>query len=177
MTRILHILDHSLPIHSGYTFRTRAILKAQQAAGMEVRGITGPLYHTGETGTAEHDGLTFERVPGPVSGPPGVREWRAIETLRRGVERAIADWRPDILHAHSPALCGMAGLRAARASGLPFVYEIRAFWEDAAVGNLTGREGSLKYRLTRALENRVVEGADANQALRGRAAEAGALHL
>ena len=161
MTRILHILDHSLPIHSGYTFRTRAILKAQQAAGMEVRGITGPLYHDGETGTAEHDGLTFDRVPGPVSGPPGIREWRAIATLRQGVERVIADWQPDILHAHSPALCGMAGLRAARAAGLPFVYEIRAFWEDAAVGNLTGREGSVKYRLTRAIENRVVAGADA----------------
>ena len=156
MTRILHILDHSLPIHSGYTFRTRAILKAQRAAGMEVRGITGPLYHEGETGTAEHDGLTFDRVPGPVSGPPGIREWRAISTLRQGVERVIADWQPDILHAHSPALCGMAGLRAARAAGLPFVYEIRAFWEDAAVGNLTGREGSVKYRLTRAIENRVV---------------------
>ena len=161
MTRILHILDHSLPIHSGYTFRTRAILKAQQAAGMEVRGITGPLYHDGETGMAEHDGLTSDRVPGPVAGPPGIREWRAISTLRQGVERVIADWQPDILHAHSPALCGMAGLRAARAAGLPFVYEIRAFWEDAAVGNLTGREGSVKYRLTRAIENRVVAGADA----------------
>lgn len=161
MTRILHILDHSLPLHSGYTFRTRAILRAQQAAGMEVRGITGPLYHEGETGVAEHDGLVFDRVPGPVSGPPGVREWRTIAALRHGIERTIADWRPDILHAHSPALCGMAGLGAARAAGLPLVYEIRAFWEDAAVGNLTGREGSVKYRLTRALENRVVSGADA----------------
>jgi PEP-CTERM/exosortase A-associated glycosyltransferase len=41
------------------------------------------------------------------------------------------------------------------------VYEIRAFWEDAAVGNGEGHEGSLKYRLTRALENRVVARADA----------------
>lgn len=161
MTRILHILDHSLPIHSGYTFRTRAILKAQQAAGYEVRAITGPLYHEGETGTATYDGLTFDRVPGPVTGPPGVREWRTIEALRRGIEQVSEEWRPDIFHAHSPALCGMAGLRAARRMGLPFVYEIRAFWEDAAVGNLTGREGSVKYRLTRALENRVVAGADA----------------
>ena len=29
--RILHILDHSLPAHSGYTFRTRALMKAQAA--------------------------------------------------------------------------------------------------------------------------------------------------
>jgi glycogen synthase len=29
--RILHVLDHSLPLHSGYTFRTRAIVTAQLA--------------------------------------------------------------------------------------------------------------------------------------------------
>jgi PEP-CTERM/exosortase A-associated glycosyltransferase len=40
------------------------------------------------------------------------------------------------------------------------VYEIRAFWEDAAAGNGTGREGSAKYWLTRVLENDVVSGAD-----------------
>ena len=32
--RILHILDHGLPLQSGYTFRTRAILKAQEGRGM-----------------------------------------------------------------------------------------------------------------------------------------------
>jgi hypothetical protein len=41
MTRVLHVLDHSLPLHSGYTFRTRAIMTAQAASGLEVRGITG----------------------------------------------------------------------------------------------------------------------------------------
>ena len=40
MARILHVLDHSLPLHSGYTFRTRAIMKAQGVLGFEVRGIT-----------------------------------------------------------------------------------------------------------------------------------------
>jgi PEP-CTERM/exosortase A-associated glycosyltransferase len=44
---------------------------------------------------------------------------------------------------------------------VPFVYEIRAFWEDAAVGNRTGREGSAKYRLTRALETQIARSADA----------------
>ena len=27
--RILHVLDHSIPLHSGYTFRTAAILREQ----------------------------------------------------------------------------------------------------------------------------------------------------
>ncbi|MEX0342145.1 MAG: TIGR04063 family PEP-CTERM/XrtA system glycosyltransferase [Erythrobacter sp.] len=161
MTRVLHILDHSLPLHSGYTFRTRAILKSLQGAGIEVRGITGARHAADGPMTEEVEGLVFHRVPGAFSGPPGLREWREIEAMREGIERIAADWRPDILHAHSPALCGMAGLRAARRLDLPFVYEIRAFWEDAAVGNGTGREASLKYRLTRALENHVVRGADA----------------
>ena len=33
--KILHILDHSIPLHSGYTFRTRAILDQQRKMGWE----------------------------------------------------------------------------------------------------------------------------------------------
>ena len=161
MTRVLHILDHSLPLHSGYTFRTRAILKSLQGAGVEVRGITGQRHFAKGPPVEQVEGLTFHRTPGQPSGPPVWREWREIEALRQQIEQVAHEWRPDIIHAHSPALCGMAGLRAARRLRLPFVYEIRAFWEDAAVGNGTGRAGSLKYRLTRALENRVVAQADA----------------
>lgn len=161
MTRVLHVLDHSLPLMSGYTFRTRAIMTAQAASGLEVRGITG-LRHAADGPVAEvADGLLFHRTPGTVSGPAGVREWREIGRLAEAIGALARDWRPQVLHAHSPALCGHAALRAGRALGVPVVYEIRAFWEDAAVGNGAGREGSVKYRLTRALEDRVVAEADA----------------
>jgi PEP-CTERM/exosortase A-associated glycosyltransferase len=161
MTRILHVLDHSLPIHSGYTFRTRAILKAQQALGLDVRGVTGPRYNEGDEVVEEHEGLLFHRVGGKVSGPPVVREWREIALFAAGIEKVVQQWRPDVIHAHSPVLCGQAALKVARKYGIPLVYEIRAFWEDAAVGNGTGSEGSLKYRLTHALETHVVRKADA----------------
>lgn len=161
MTRILHILDHSLPLHSGYTFRTRAILKSQQAAGMEVRAVTGQRHSADGPPIEEADGLKFYRTPGEADGPVGVREWREIGALAKAIENICDEWRPDILHAHSPALCGHAGLKASKTLGIPLVYEIRAFWEDAAVGNGTGSQGSLKYRMTRALENHVVAGADA----------------
>lgn len=164
MTRILHVLDHSLPLHSGYTFRTRAILKAQEAHGLEVRGITGQRHNleAAVTGPQEEaDGLIFYRTPGTPAGPAPLREMDEIEALTAAIHALAQDWRPDIIHAHSPALGGAAAERAARALGIPFVYEIRAFWEDAAVGNLSGTEGNLKYRLTRALETRVAKGADA----------------
>lgn len=161
MTRVLHVLDHSLPLHSGYTFRTRAILKAQEAMGWEVRGVTG-LRHTAKGPDLEEaDGLIFHRSTGDAGSLPLWREWREIAVLEQGIEAAISVWRPDVIHAHSPALCGAAALRVARRHGIRCVYEIRAFWEDAAVGNGTGTEGSLKYRLTRALESRVVSRADA----------------
>jgi glycogen synthase len=160
MTRVLHILDHSLPVHSGYTFRTRAILTAQQALGLEVRGITGLRHPEPGPDTEEAEGLVFHRTRGVASGPPGLREWREVAALTESIVALARDWRPDVLHAHSPSLCGLAGLRAARRLGVPLVYEIRAFWEDAAVGNGTGREGTLKYNLTRRLEDYVVAHAD-----------------
>ena len=159
--RVLHILDHSLPLQSGYTFRTRAILKAQAAMGLEVRAITGARHHEAGPDVEEVDGLTFHRAR---IAPPPLPLWRETAEIRKLADAVVAladGWAPDILHAHSPPLCGMAGVLAARRLGLPLVYEIRAFWEDAAVGNGTGREGALKYRATRALEDRVVRSAGA----------------
>lgn len=167
MTRILHVLDHSLPLHSGYAFRTRAILTAQQRAGLEVRGVTSVRHNSSlpEGSTVDavevHDGLTFYRTLDSVSGPPGLREWRDIAALARSTEAACHIWKPDVLHAHSPMLDGLAALRVGKKLGIPVLYEIRAFWEDAAVGNGTGTEGSAKYWLTRQMENRAIAGADA----------------
>jgi PEP-CTERM/exosortase A-associated glycosyltransferase len=129
-----------------------------------VRAITGQRHNLEAAVAApceEADGLVFHRTPGTPAGPAPLRELGEIEALTAAIMQLADQWRPDIIHAHSPALCGAAALRAARALGVPFVYEIRAFWEDAAVGNLSGTEGSLKYRLTRALETRVARAADA----------------
>ncbi len=71
------------------------------------------------------------------------------------------EFRPDVLHAHSPVLDALAGLIVSKRRGIPLVNEIRAFWEDAAVGNGTGTEGSARYRATRALETFAVRHADA----------------
>jgi PEP-CTERM/exosortase A-associated glycosyltransferase len=159
--RILHVLDHSLPLHSGYTFRTRAILKAQEGRGWAVAGVTG-LRHHGAGGDGEAiEGLTFFRTPPRVLAPSPLGEWQEIGAVAGRIAEAVDRWKPDILHAHSPVLDALAALRVARARGLPLLYEIRAFWEDAAVGNGTGREGSLRYRATRALESWAVRRADA----------------
>uniref|UniRef100_UPI0035CBA642 TIGR04063 family PEP-CTERM/XrtA system glycosyltransferase n=1 Tax=uncultured Sphingomonas sp. TaxID=158754 RepID=UPI0035CBA642 len=159
--RILHILDHGLPLQSGYTFRTRAILKSQMRRGWQVAAVTGPRYTPHEPPEATIDGIDFFRTPAVRPTITPLAELREISAFAARIDQVVTQFKPDVLHAHSPALDAVAGLRVARKRGLPLVYEIRAFWEDAAVGNGTGREGSLRYKATRALETWAVKRADA----------------
>ena len=160
--RILHILDHSLPLHSGYTFRTRAIMRAQQAMGWQVAGVTG-VRQTGGAGAVIEtvDGLKFFRTPSVSGSVPILSEINEVRALSRTLDSVVEAFRPDVLHAHSPVLGALAALRVGRRHKLPVMYEIRAFWEDAAVGNGTGTEGSIKFRATKAVETWTVRRADA----------------
>jgi len=164
MMRVLHILDHSVPLHSGYTFRTRAILQQQRAMGWETYQLTSTKQ--GKTGApVEQVGeLTFYRTQ-PSSGLmqrlPVINQLAVVSGLERRLAEVIPEVKPDLLHAHSPALNGLAALRVARKVGIPLVYEVRAFWEDAAADHGTSREGGLRYRLTRALETHVMKRASA----------------
>jgi len=164
MSDILHVLDHSLPLHSGYTFRTRAIMKAQIKLGWEVSAITGVRqYQNGQVCkdvSQTVEGLFFNRTMAEVKGPFLWREWNEVKALRASIIKTYHKSPFKLIHAHSPALNGLAAAQAASYLKLPFIYEIRAFWEDAAVGNGTGTQGSLKYKMTRALENYVINRAD-----------------
>lgn len=159
--RILHILDHSLPLHSGYSFRTRALMLGSRRRGWETVHLTTPRHTRPGPDPETADGLVFHRTPAPRGRPPVWREIAEIAATEKRLDALVDETKPDILHAHSPLLTAMAAQRVAKRRGLPMVYEIRAFWEDAAVGNGTGREGSLRYRATKALETRVCERADA----------------
>jgi PEP-CTERM/exosortase A-associated glycosyltransferase len=159
--RILHVLDHSLPLHSGYTFRTRAILKAQVAQGWDVMGVTGWRHYAEGPDPETADDLLFGRTAKGCGAPAPLGELFEVNAFSRRIAKAIESFKPDIVHAHSPVLDALAALNAVRAWKLPLVYEIRAFWEDAAVGNGTGTEGSARYRVTKALETWAVKRADA----------------
>ena len=158
--RILHVLDHGLPLQSGYTFRTRAILKAQMARGWQVAAVTGPRHGPSGSDSETVDGIDFHRtMPVPATFSP-LSELREIRAFARRIDKVVTSFAPDIIHAHSPVLDALAALWTARRRNVPIIYEIRAFWEDAAVGNGTGREGSTRYRLTRALEGWAVDRVD-----------------
>lgn len=162
--KVLHVFDHSIPLHSGYTFRSRAIIRQQQALGIETCHVTSAKHGNKNIEVEEIEGLKFYRS-GPISGLlsklPLLKQLSYIEPLVKRILEVIAIEKPQVIHAHSPALNGLAALRAAQQSGLPVVYEIRAFWEDAAVDHGYCKERDFRYRLTRAMENYVVKRANA----------------
>ena len=162
--RVLHVLDHSVPLHSGYSFRTLAILREQRALGWETLQLTSTKHYGATTDEEEVEGFRFHRTRVPATGwraRPVLNQWAVIEDTRRRIEEIAGRTQPDILHAHSPCLNGIAALRAGRKLGIPVVYEMRASWEDAAVDHGTTTEGSLRYRLSRALETWTLRRADA----------------
>ena len=161
--RVVHILDHSIPLQSGYAIRTLAILKEQRALGWETFHLTGPKQGPAAA-TEEHvNGWHFYRTPPPggiLEGVPGLSELELMGEITYRIEQIVKRVRPHLLHAHSPVLIAIPALRAGRRLGIPVVYEVRALWEDAAVGRGT-REGDLRCRLRRGLETWALRRADA----------------
>lgn len=172
---VLHVLDHSWPTLSGYSVRSRGLISAQRSLGQAILALTGPLHEIDDRDSRDIvlDGVSYVRTPirGGIAKAalrrrwPGIREWEAVRLLRNRILQLI-DTRPiALIYAHSPALCGLAGLQAARRRGLPFVYEIRAFWEDAAVDQKRTTASSVRYQLSRGLEAYVATRADAVSAI------------
>jgi PEP-CTERM/exosortase A-associated glycosyltransferase len=162
--KILHVLDHSIPLHSGYTFRTRAILQQQKKLGWQTYHVTSPKHKIAKRAVEDVDGLTFFRsnvLPIWVANIPLLNQCLVVQQLYKRLVEIIPQINPDILHAHSPALNGLAALQAGKKYNIPVVYECRAFWEDAAVDHGTTSEGSLRYKITRALETFVFKRANA----------------
>jgi PEP-CTERM/exosortase A-associated glycosyltransferase len=162
--KILHILDHSIPLHSGYAFRTLSILRQQRALGWDTAQVTSTKHGACEADVEDVGGLRFYRtrvLDGVAARLPMLNQWEVVKALEGRLPDVIEAERPDVLHAHSPSLNGWAALRVSRRFGLPLVYECRAFWEDAAADHGTGTAWGPRYWLTRAMETLVFRGADA----------------
>ena len=67
----------------------------------------------------------------------------------------------DVIHGHTPFRVGLPAMRAAKKIGLPYVHEMRGLWEDSAVAQGRWKTKSIRYKVFRYFENKILKGADA----------------
>lgn len=161
--KVLHIFEYSRPNISGYSSRSDAIIQNQRAVGIETCQMTSQRYDLFDNIIEEADGVSYYRtahLKSFLSKIPLLSYLPYISHLCDRIEEIVKIEKPDVIHAHSPMLNGIAALRVAKKLNIPVVYEIRAFWEDAAVDTGKTKEGSLRYRLIRALEQYVITRVD-----------------
>lgn len=152
--KILHILETSVPELVGYTIRGRYIVEHQKRQGLEPFVVTSPFFR-GAAGrqTEVIDGIRYHRSnhiarPDKRQGRLAAY-WARVRMLRRYrefVAEIVRSERPDVIHAHSSYTNGVAARYASRRTGVPFIYELRTLWGEAAVVEVGLSPHSLKYR-------------------------------
>ena len=151
--KIFHLLDHGVPIHTGYSFRTLEILSEQRKRGWLTCQLTGIRQLEAIDCESTVNGFYFYRTEyAPLQSVPLLSFLGMIWAMKREAEKVILAEKPNIIHAHSPSLNALAALWANRRFGLPVVYEVRAFWEDAGVDHGTVKANGMRYKLIRMLE-------------------------
>jgi len=162
MAKVLHVLDHSLPYFSGYSFRSDYIISAQRRLGLRPVVVTSPKHEDFEHECETIDGVDYHRLrwPGftaPLRKIPLLSHSLCLAALTKEIRSLAETLKVDLIHAHSPATNCLAASRAARESNLPVIYELRYYDEDAAAGRGKTSHNSLRYRLTRRLEQSALE--------------------
>lgn len=162
---ILHVLDHFVPISSGYTFRSRYMLDSQRRIlGVRPVVLTSPQHESDAADGQDWQGIPVYRTPVNARGLraiPVFKEVLNMVRLKRRIMEVARRENVQAIHAHSPVLNAWPALFAGAALGIPVIYEIRAFWEDAAVMHGTTRQDSLRYRITRFIETQACRRMDA----------------
>jgi len=166
--RVLNILAFSLPYTSvGYATRSHGLAQGIQQAEWDIRPYTRVGFPfdfkpelQGQTlpEQDEIDGLTYRRVFDAQRSAMNEVEYLLASVAH--YERIIAQEQPEIVHAASNYVTALPALIAARRLGVPFVYEVRGFWEVTRSSRDEAFENTPKYRFMQFFEGLVARQAD-----------------
>ncbi|MFH1563681.1 MAG: TIGR04063 family PEP-CTERM/XrtA system glycosyltransferase [Nitrospirota bacterium] len=165
--KILHVLDHSLPYISGYSIRSNYIVECEKKIGITPSVITSPKHITNSDAEEIINGITYYRTMFSENKLdrfgnkiPFIREFLLMKCLRKRMFNLLKNNSFDIIHAHSPSLCGIPALLVAKKYKIPIIYEIRALWEEAAIESGRFRKNSFKYQISKFIEKNLFQKVD-----------------
>jgi glycogen synthase len=165
--KVLHVLDHSLPYLSAYSFRSLYLISQQRQMGIVPVVLTAPSHESSEEDCELLQGVQHHRSRWPdfhyLPQPrfiPALRHEAYIAALTKRIIQVARECDADLIHAHSPAVNGLATRRAAKRLKKPWLYELRYYEQDAAVDSGQTTYYSLRYNFARWLEERTLRQAD-----------------
>lgn len=184
--RIAYVLHSSLPHASnGYAMRSHGIAKSIIERGVDLICLTRPgfpfdlnRHQDGKDTLAVKDTVErvdYYRIVAPRQRdfprhPCDITAYVPIQYLERSVDafvRKFAEARPSCVVAASNFVVALPAAIAARQLGLPFVYEVRSFWEVTRDSRVPGYLQSSAGKLEVFLETAVASAADAVITLTG----------
>lgn len=181
MTKVLHVLEQSLPALAGYTIRSKYIVDNQRKESLKPVVITSPLQEKGGGCLKDFEEInsiryfrTGEFNMLKKSDPLPVRllkRYAYSKSYRDAIEWVAKKESVHIIHSHSSYLNGIRGNEAAQRLGIPSVYEVRGLWQDTATVTADIDTGHWKYRFINYMERKAMLGAGAVVAISERLRE------
>lgn len=154
--KVLHVLDHSLPVTDGYSMRSHNIIRYQQRGGLSAVGLTSGKHGGHQIDREIVEGVTYYRdssaSDGMLRAVPLVADTLLMQALYVRITQVVRQESCDLIHVHSPVLNGLPALFVGRKLSLPVVYEMRALWEEGKIPSGQYRVMGIKPRVARGLE-------------------------
>lgn len=166
--RLAYVLHNSLPFSSGgYATRAQGLAKGLVAQGHEVIAFTRPGYpldinNSLDAGSVpeeqEVDGIRYVRTFEPSRKKLRMQEFMPIAADVMAAH--FRNYKPEVVVAASNYICALPALFAARRLGLPFIYEVRGFWEITRLSREPGFINHASYKIQELMEAFVCKQAD-----------------
>jgi glycosyltransferase involved in cell wall biosynthesis len=172
--RVLMALYSSLPLHrAGYGYRSQALLKELKGLGCQVRAYTRLGFprdvrrfanEEPEAGFEAHeevDGIVYRRLLGSTK----LARWGApldsyLSNYAEALQLAIRRERAHIVHTASNFINPVAGYLAARDARLPFIHEVRGFWDLTGTSREVDKQVEVRLAQEARLEAEAASRAD-----------------
>ena len=172
---LAYVLAGSLPLmRQGYALRSQALAQALVAAGQPLTCLTRPGFpqdwpgyrgsdQDGNRGAAPPetscvDAIAYRHLPEPRQDRLGLEAW--LTSAGTVLARELAAHSPAVVMAASNHRTALPALIAARRLGLPFIYEMRGFWELTQLARNRGFARTAAFRNAVALESLTAAEAD-----------------
>ena len=172
---ILHLLKISFPKVSGYNVRSHYILKKQKKFANPF-ALTSPFFRR-ENKIEIIEGVKYYRYPKGTKVSLLNHPWlldylipaKLINRLYFDglkipipfLEKLVREKNIHLIHGHTNQRFSRYGQMIAKKLGIPFIYEVRGFWEDSLVIQTNLKALGYQYFKIRRKETKLMKKADA----------------